>query len=52
LSAQSFYSPCLWSVVHSLTCGFLGMCHSSTHPPNIQVHHCTWSVLPGLPPHL
>jgi len=26
-----------------------GMCHSSTHPPNVQVCHCTWSVLPGLP---
>jgi len=23
-----------------------GMCHS-THPPKVQVHHCTWSVLPG-----
>ena len=26
-----------------------GMCHSSTHPANVQVHHYTWSVLPGLP---
>jgi len=26
------------------------MFHSSSLPPNIQVHHCTWSVLPGLPP--
>jgi len=26
-----------------------GMCHSSTRPPNIQVCHCLWSVLPGLP---
>jgi len=29
LSAQSFYSPCLQAVVHSV---FPGMCHSSTHP--------------------
>ena len=26
-------------------------CHSSTRPPNVQVRHCTWSVLSGLPPH-
>jgi len=25
-----------------------GICHSSIRLPNIQVHHCTWSVLPGL----
>jgi len=46
------YSLCLQSVVHSLTCSFLGMCHSSTRPPNVQVCHCMWSVLPGLPPAL
>jgi len=28
-----------------------GMCHSSTHPSKVQVSHCTWSALPGLPPH-
>ena len=48
LSAQSFYSPCLWSVAHSLAV-FLGMCHSSTHLPNLQVRRCTWSLLPDLP---
>jgi len=32
-------------VLHSCT---EAMCHSSTHPPNVQVHHCTWSALPGL----
>ena len=31
-SAQSFYGPCLQSVVHSLTCCLSGMCHSSTRP--------------------
>ena len=31
-STQSFYGPCLWSLAHSHTCGFLGMCHSSTRP--------------------
>jgi len=31
-SAQSFSSPWLCSVAHSLTCTFPGMCHSSTHP--------------------
>jgi len=25
------------------------MCQSSTHPPNVHVHHCMWSVLPGFP---
>ena len=25
-----------------------GMCHSSTRPPNVQVRHCAWQVLPGL----
>ena len=30
-STQSFYGPCLQSVVHSLAV-FLGMCHSSTRP--------------------
>ena len=24
-----------------------GMYHSLMHPPNVQVCHCTWSVLPG-----
>ena len=28
-----------------------GMSHPFTCPPNIQVRHCTWSVLPGLEPH-
>jgi len=50
-SGQSFYGLCLQLVAHSLTCSFLGMCHSSTHPLNVQVCHCMWSVLPGLPPH-
>jgi len=27
------------------------MWHSSTHPPNVLVRHCTWQVLPGLPLH-
>ena len=40
LTAQSLYGPCLQSVAHSLTCSFSGMLHSSTHPPNFQVHHC------------
>jgi len=32
LSTHSFYSLCLRSVAHSLTCCFPGMCHSSTRP--------------------
>ena len=44
-SVQSFYGLCLRSVVHSLTCSFLGICHSSTCPPNVQVGHHN---LPGL----
>ena len=35
-------------LIHSCT---EGICHSSTRPPNIQVCHYTWSVLPGLLPH-
>ena len=38
------------SVVTNLFVVFLEICHSSAHPPNIQVCHCMWSVLPGLPP--
>jgi len=38
----------LGSEIH-LTAVPEGMCHSSTRPSNVQVHHCTWSVLPGLP---
>ena len=41
-SAQSFHGPCLQSVVYSLTCGFLGRCHSSTRPPNVQIRF-TWT---------
>jgi len=37
-------SPRLTDVEYSLICSFLGMCHSSTRPPNVQVCHCTWSV--------
>jgi len=46
-SAQSFYGPCLQSVVHSLTCCFSG---------NVPLLHMSRyviprdSVLPGLPP--
>jgi len=46
-SAQSFYRPCLQSVVHSLTCCFSG---------NVPLLHTSRyviprdSVLPGLPP--
>jgi len=27
-----------------------GMCHSSTCPPNVQLRHCMWTVIPGLSP--
>jgi len=46
-STQSFYGPCLQSVVHPLTCGFSG---------NVPLLHMSRfviprdSVLPGLPP--
>ena len=46
---QVLHSQCLQSVAHSLICGFLGISHSFTHPPHIQLCHCMWSVSPGLP---
>jgi len=45
-----------WSVVvirSTLTCShvaFLGMCHFSTCPPNVQVCHCMSWALADLPP--
>jgi len=47
-TAQLLRGLCLWSVAHSLTCGFPGMCHSYKCPPNIQLYHCMRWVLPGL----
>ena len=47
-NAQSYHDPCLQSVAHSLICVFSGNVNSSTHLHNIQVCHCTWSVLPGI----
>ena len=42
LGVKCSVSP--WSVftINRLLVVILGMTHSSTCPPNVQVHHCTW----------
>ena len=46
---HSVVTLCLWSVVHSLTCVFLGKYRSPHVHPTSQVCHCTWSLLPVFP---
>ena len=48
-SAQSLHGSCLRLVVYSLVV-MLGMCHSFTCPPNIQVHSCTYQFYQAFPP--